>query len=363
MVWFVMAGMAALAALAVIWPLVRTPSRRGERDHAADETSFYRAQLEEIQRDVARGLLPQTEAASARAEVARRLLSASTEMRQSAYSRSGLRLSVAVGFAVVVPAIAFLLYAHLGQPAMPDEPLASRPAATADKDIAAAIAAVEAHLLAKPEDGNGWAVLAPIYMRLGRYDDAAHAYSEALRILGEDPSRRAAYGEALVAKADGVVTDNARNAFAKAIAEKPGLPEARFYLALAAEQDGKKEEAIHAYEGLAAEAPPDAPWLAAVRARMAILEGEPPPSVAFRPQSADQMAMIQGMVSKLATRLADKGGNVDDWARLIRAYTVLHEKDKAKAALADARKALGQDAASVARLDQIARDLGVGETN
>ena len=73
--------------------------------------------------------------------------------------------------------------------------------------------------------------------------------------------------------------------------------------------------------------------------------------------------MIEGMVNRLATRLADKGGSIDEWGRLIRAYTVLHETDKAKAAVADARRALEQDPSSVARLDEIARDLGLGEAN
>ena len=91
-------------------------------------------------------------------------------------------------------------------------------------------------------------MIAPVYMRLERYADAAHAYAEALRILGEDPLRRAAYGEALVAAAGGVVTDDARQAFDRALADKPGQPQARYYLALAAEQDGKKADAIRDYE-------------------------------------------------------------------------------------------------------------------
>jgi cytochrome c-type biogenesis protein CcmH len=69
-------------------------------------------------------------------------------------------------------------------------------------------------------------------MRLERFSDAAHAYAEALRILGEDPSRRAGYGEALVAVAGGVVTGEARRAFDRALAEQPGQPQARFYVAL-----------------------------------------------------------------------------------------------------------------------------------
>ncbi len=178
----------------------------------------------------------------ARAEAARRLIAARSETPAQAAASPQLRnrLAAAVLIAVGVPAIAFPLYLLLGQPQMPDEPLASRDAAAhAAGDIEAAVAGVEAHLIAKPDDGKGWAVLAPVYMRLERYEDAAHAYSEALRLLGEDPARRAAYGEALVAAAGGVVTDKAREAFAKAVAEQPGQPQARFYLALAAEQDGE----------------------------------------------------------------------------------------------------------------------------
>ena len=118
-------------------------------------------------------------------------------------------------------------------------------------EIEAAVAAVEARLIAKPDDGKGWAVIAPVYMRLERYADAAQAYAQALRLLGEDTLRRAAYGEALVAAAGGVVTGEAREAFERAVAEQPGQPQARFYLALAAEQDGKKAEAMRAYEQIA----------------------------------------------------------------------------------------------------------------
>jgi cytochrome c-type biogenesis protein CcmH len=367
MVWLIFAGMAAFAALAAVWPVLRSSSPAGGPDAAASEAAFYKAQLDEIERDVERGQLPRSEAAGARAEAARRLIAARSEPSTAAAPRVKNRLAAAVLIAVGVPAIAFPLYALLGRPQMPDEPLASRePAAHAASDIEAAVAGVEAHLIAKPDDGRGWAVIAPVYMKLERYEDAAHAYSEALRLLGEDPSRRAAYGEALVAIAGGVVTDKAREAFLKALAEQPGQPQARFYLALAAEQDGKKAEAVQAFESLAADAPPDAPWLGAVNARLASLNGEPPPqSAADAPAlgSKEQQAMIEGMVSRLANRLASQGGSVDEWSRLIRAYTVLHQEDKAKAALADARKALAPDPNAVASLDALARDLGLGEAN
>jgi cytochrome c-type biogenesis protein CcmH len=368
MLWFIMAGMAAFGALAAIWPVLRSSPRAIDADPAASETAFYKAQLEEIQRDVERGVLPQSEVASARAEAARRLISSRSEAQKPAPpSGARYRLAAAALIAVGVPVIALPLYAYLGRPQMPDEPLASRPPASlASSDIEAAVAGVEAHLIAQPDDGKGWEVIAPVYMRLERYEDAARAYSEALRLLGEDGARRAAYGEAMVAAAGGVVTDNARDAFMKALADEPGLPQARFYLALAAEQDGRKADAIRDYESLIADAPPDAHWVDAVKTRVASLKGEPSPRAAPDASAAApeaQKAMIEGMVSRLATRLAANGGSVDEWARLIRAYAVLHEADKAKAALADARKALAPDANAVANLDALAHDLGLGEAN
>jgi cytochrome c-type biogenesis protein CcmH len=266
--------------------------------------------------------------------------------------------------AVGLPAVAFPLYARLGQPRLPDEPLVSRKVAPrSNGEIEAAVAAVEARLIAKPEDGKGWAVIAPVYMRFERYADAAHAYSEALRILGEDPLRRAAYGEALVAAAGGVVTDEARQAFDRAVTDQPGQPQARYYLALATEQDGKKADAIRDYQSLLADSAPDAPWRSLVSARLAALKGEPAPATDAAVIPEAQRPMIEGMVSRLAERLASNGGSIDEWSRLIRAYTVLHEADRAKAALVDAHKALASDAGAVASLDALARDLGLGDAN
>src|ERR1700734_2178525 len=242
MVWFVLAGMAALAVLAALWPLLR-PSPTAKADPAENEAAFYKAQLEEIRRDVERGLLPQGEAESARAEAARRLIAALSGRSDASPPAPRTRLAAAALIAIGLPAVAFPLYARLGQPMMPDEPLASRKVAPqTNGGIEAAVAAVEARLTAKPEDGKGWAVIAPVYMRLERYSDAAHAYAEALRLLGEEPLRRAAYGEALVAVAGGVVTERARQAFDRSLTDQPGQPQGRYSLALAAGQDGKKGE-------------------------------------------------------------------------------------------------------------------------
>ena len=81
MLWFALAVMTGLAVLAALWPLA---FRRAPDHESASEAAFYKAQLDEIDRDVERGQLPQPEAASARAEAARRLIAASAKEASSA---------------------------------------------------------------------------------------------------------------------------------------------------------------------------------------------------------------------------------------------------------------------------------------
>src|SRR5579863_5022809 len=119
MVWFVLAGMAALAVFAALLPLLR-PSLLAKAEPGANEAAFYKAQLEEIRRDVERGLLPQGEAESARAEAARRLIASASEPAQARPPARRARLAAAVLIAVGLPAVAFSLYARLGQPMLPD---------------------------------------------------------------------------------------------------------------------------------------------------------------------------------------------------------------------------------------------------
>ena len=153
---------------------------------------------------------------------------------------------------------------------MPDAPLAARlDASPAHMDLAAAIARVEAHLAQHQDDGRAYEVLAPVYLRMGRAGEAADAARAALRLLGETPARRALYGEALVAAANGVVTPEAKQSFEAAAAKDPAAAEPRFFLGLAAEQEGDKAGARDIWGKLAAEAPQGAPWAQALRERLA----------------------------------------------------------------------------------------------
>jgi cytochrome c-type biogenesis protein CcmH len=368
MLWFALAVMTGVAVLVALWPLAFRHARASD---SASEVEFYKAQLAEIERDVERGQLPRPDAAAARAEAARRLIAASASETPADTPRGdlGRRRIAAVALLVAIPLVALGGYARYGSPELPDEPLAQRKADVGSPQaVEAAIAKIETHLANTPDDAKGWQLIAPVYMRMGRYDDAAGAYRQLLRLNGETGATRADLGEALVASASGVVTGDARATFEKAIADTPGLAKARFYLALAVEQDGDAKKAIDEYQAMLDDAKGGAPWVSAVQARIAKLKGEPPPKATpnspaaeVEGMSADQREMVRGMVEGLATRLAKGGGKPEEWARLIRAYSVLHETDKAKQTLAAARTALASDAKAGPGLDALARDLGLAE--
>ncbi|HEY8337362.1 MAG TPA: c-type cytochrome biogenesis protein CcmI, partial [Tardiphaga sp.] len=75
--------------------------------------------------------------------------------------------------------------------------------------------------------------------------------------------------------------------------------------------------------------------------------------------AGDRNAMVQSMVDRLATRLKSDGNDVEGWLRLVRAYMVLGDRDKAKQAVADARQAVGSDAGRLQQLNDGLKSAGL----
>jgi cytochrome c-type biogenesis protein CcmH len=369
--WIAMAVLAALVSLSVLVPLYR--GRAGARRMAEQEVSVYRDQLDEVERDLDRGIIAPTEAEAARTEIARRLIRADGAARAAGTLGGGeTPRRVAAGAAVVLmPVLALGLYVSLGSPGMPDAPLEARLAAPPEQqDMAVLLAKVEAHLAANPDDVRGWQVLAPVYVRLGRNEEAAVAFQNIVRLAGSNAASEGDFGEALVRASQGAVTPDARAAFERAVVDDPKDIRARFYLALAAGQAGQTEVAAAAIRAIIAEAPPGAAWVAGMNQVLAELEGAPAGASQPGPTAADVQAasgmsaedrtgMIEGMVAQLAERLQAEPDDAEGWARLVRSYMVLGRPDDARAALDDARTALAGAADKVALVENEARATGL----
>ena len=272
MLWLILVLMTTGALGAVVWPMLRARGMTA----AGSDVIVYRDQLEEIERDRTDARIGSVEAEAARVEVSRRLLAAAdAENAKPVETGSGgrRRIVAAAAVVVVISLLAVTLYAVLGSPDLPGQPLAARTNGGGDNlegnTILQLIARVEAHLEENPDDGRGWEIVAPVYMKLDRYEDAAKARRRAIALLGATAVREVDLGEALTAAANGVISEEAQAAFNRAIALDAENFKAQFYLGLAAEQDGNTAEAARLWRALIAKAPADAPWLTVVRQSLA----------------------------------------------------------------------------------------------
>lgn len=368
MLWLIFTFMTAAAIFAVLWPL----SRREGQSFSGSEAAVYRDQLAEIERDRAAGLIGAPEAEAARIEVSRRLLSVvekgGGDIPAGGQPPLWRRRAVALVALILLPCTAALLYLSFGSPQLADAPVAARQNAPLEqRSIETLVAQVESHLERNPEDGRGWEVLAPVYMRLGRFDDAVKARRNALRLLGASAAREADVGEALTAAAGGIVTADAKAAFDRAAAGDPADIRIAFYRGLAAEQDGKAADAVRIWTELLSRVPADAPYRELIATSLQRLDQKsaaPGPSAddmaAAETLSPDQRAgMVRAMVERLAERLKNDGSDLDGWRRLVRAYMVLGETDKARSTILAARKALSGDPAKQRQFDEFAKALGI----
>ena len=381
LLWLIFAVLTALVLYVVLRPL--SGGSATEEPRAAFNATVYRDQLGEVASDRERGLIGEGDAEAARVEIARRLLATDAEKQGAKLSPPHSPKALAVGLAVALPVAALSLYLVYGSPRLPDQPLIARlqdPAS--DKDLEVLVARVEARLREHPEEGEGWEVIAPVYMGWGRYADAAEAYRQTIRLLGESPKRLANYGQALVLANNGVVSEDARKALERAVVLDPNLVEPRLVLIIAKEQDGQFAAAAEAWRAMLAKAPADAPWRKLVEQRLAEDEaklagkavpakpegapGEGPqgPSpdevaAAQKMNPADRQAMIETMVQRLDDRLTQKGDDLAGWLKLVRAYTVLDRKDDALKALERAKTQFSGNAEALQQLDALAAELGL----
>lgn len=274
--WLAIATMTAAATAILLAPLIR--KRKSAAARGAHDLAVYRHQLAELDRDTERGTLKPEEATAARLEIERRILAAGapasgTVLAGSISAGSGpadpgkvARLAIIVA-AILGPLVAIGLYLDLGVPSLPGYPFAERhiesesTKAMSEAQLTKLVTQLAQKMEEKPDDPKGWLLLAHSLMTLGRYDEAATAYGRAAALDPKDASAPASEGEALTYASGSIVTPTARDSFEKALAIDPKEPRSRFYLGLASAQSGEPRAALAAWEALAADAPPDAPWL------------------------------------------------------------------------------------------------------
>lgn len=247
---------------------------------------------------------------------------------------------LAGAIAAFMLAIGAGLYLWQGQPQLAVRSLTG----PQQNDIPSLIAALSVKVRERPNDITGWILLGRGYLTLNDPGDAAKAFGEAIAVANAQHRRDAAlysaYGEALTRASAGAVTPDAEAAFRTALAIDPKDFASRYYLGFAYAERAQAQQALAMWNALLADAPANAPWRRELIDRMAML----------RATSGGAAPDISAMVEGLAARLKSKPKDLAGWQRLIRAYSVLGERDKANSALATARENFRNNASAMAAL-------------
>ncbi len=331
------------------------------------DMGIYRAQLAEVENDIARGLLTETEAAETRTEIKRRMLAAAETQENNAApparkaSKRARKISAGL-IIVLLPLLAVFIYAMLGAPGLPDEPYAAR--MQNPRFLLATAAERLDEKLQKDPTPQEYKHFGDLLYLLQDYADSAAAYRKAIASGDTAPALWSQMAETVVLANGGDVVPQAQEDFYQALRRDRKEPRALFYLGLAAAQNGNFKTAVAVWKKLQNETPVGAPWAlmlenriaAAARAgkfnpaaitpanppkpsaqgRLALLtaHGEKMPDWAKDPSA--RADMINAMVESLAVHLQKDRRDVQGWIRLVRSYRVLGETDKATAALTQA---------------------------
>ena len=366
----------------------------------AEDLIIYRDQLAEVDRDLARGVLPPEEAGRLRIEVQRRILESGRSQPDAPYRKaSHPALS---GSAVVLAVIlSGVIYLSLGAPGYPDLPIAERiansdveyqnrpsqdtleaalpaftPPSDVDKITLDIVEQLRAAVAKNPEALQGQIYLAQQEANLGNYSAARIAQDAVIRLKGAQANADdyANLGVIMVYAAQGIVSPQAEAAFTEALTRTPTHPAARFYLGLMAAQVGRPDKTFPLWKALLDEGPDTAPWIpeitqnlqqiadaAGIRYQAPQAKGPTAGDMADAAQMSaeDRQTMIEGMVSGLEGRLLADGGPIEDWIKVINALGVLNAPDRAKAAYAKAQADFAGQPGELSALKAAATAAGI----
>ena len=411
MLWLVFAILIILVLAVLLIPLLKNTSVEA-LPRVDYDIVVYRNQLAEIDQEIERGLLSETQAEAARAEVHRRMLAAEDAdlkmpVKSMRTDNRRARFAAIVVIAAILPVGAAILYGVLGSPHLQGKPYEWR--LKNDPDfVVAATADKLAEQLQNSPNAAGFRRLAEMYFASRNYEQAAAADRRAIDLGAADAATWSELGEAVVMTNGGAVVPEALMAFNNALGLDARSERARFYIGLAESQIGNLKQAVAIWRDLEKTSDPDAPWLPMVREHIAAFSkqggfdpasvqpspplsgamnvaitamtnamhvqgaaGAPtePPSAVAPPAAAssvaptstndDQDTMIRAMVARLADRMEKNPGDVVGWQRLAHAYNVLGDHGKARVAIDRAVRLKPADVGVLLTLAEIQKSSAV----
>ena len=361
--WIVSVFILSATLITIIVPMMR--SRASRYDEYNNE--IYQDQINEIKRDLDRGILDPIDGEALKTELEKKLEENSSSKAKfnsdTTSAKSPIRSAIVL--AGIIPFMSYGLYHYLGSPNKPGLPFGERPfnssLSTADAEMDSLVEKLRDRLSQNPDQLTGWILLGKSLISLNRFADAANAFKQAFKIAPDRAEIAASIAETKFMSMDGRFDMEVRDFFKTAQRLNPKEHKALFYLGLDAFMTKQYPLAIQLWVDLISISPVGAPWLDGVRGRLieaadagdlkisnftsrlelkSETENKSQQNNELIPtqediKNANEMSekerknFIRSMVERLADRLESEPNDLDGWRRLARAYRVLGEKKKA----------------------------------
>lgn len=315
--FWILATLMTLVALAfVLVPLLRARPLSGPTATEAN-LEVLRAQRREIESDIALGVLPAAERDAALSELVGRAGEDLAPGPSAAAAPAPRRPWIAAGIAgVALPALAFGLYLAIGNPAA-THPLAALPetAQVDDQQILQMVESLARKVRERPDDAQGWALLARSMASLGRFQESAEAYAHLVKLVPADAQVLADYADTLGMAQGRTLAGRPYELAKEALRLDPANMKALALAGTAALDSGDFAGAVVHWEKLAAQLPPDSADAVQVRSVLeeirgrAAAEGKPMPAPLPKSVAAATAgASVTGSVSVAPAMAAKVGG-------------------------------------------------------
>ena len=392
--WIICVLLTAVVGAMVAAPLWRTTKVLA----SSPDVAFYKSQLDELDRDITREVIASSDAIVARVEIARRLLASNDESSVQQIDRSYPLMGLTM--VAIIGAVGLASYSFLGAPGYGDLPLKARIAASdairdarpsqasmavaatlsepvnVPNDYRASVVKLREVVSARPNDLQGWVLLATHEAQLRNYSAAATAQERVVNIKSSsattDDLRRLV--DLLVAAADGLVSPEAEDIVRVLLEQDSDDFTARYYFGALYNQTDRPDIALRMWRPIVANGDitqfhvasarsqiQDAAYRAGVTYTLPAARGPSSSDIANATNLSDanRDGMIRDMVAGLSDRLATQGGGVAEWAKLIRAYGVLKETRAATQIWLEASKVFSGSQPAMTTLLNAAVSAGV----
>jgi cytochrome c-type biogenesis protein CcmH len=370
------------------------------------DLEVYKDQLINIDSELTRGIITADEGERIKAEVGRRILDLG-KRKQFPFKKETKLLGIilSICFLVILGLGGSVIYQKFGAPgyanisqnqriknadklikgrATQEQLLALRidepSLITPEGNYGELVQKLRQKVAERPTDLEGLKLLTGIETKIGNIDGAVKSQRQFLEVLGNNASDIDFfnYADLLINQVDGVVSPQADKALRSALEINPQNGGAKYYIGLMLAQNDRPDLAIRLWKQLLNKDDIVSPWIPLIRAdieRLAVLAGDTKfklPTMESIPgptsediENASSMTeseredMIRGMVSRLSERLSTKGGNPNEWARLINALGILGEFQNANSVWEEAKNIFKGSPNALIILSNVADKIGL----